>query len=72
MFGCNKLFKTKKSLQQHSCFRENNQVLNLQQDDEIIEEKIQNLKEKESRLVLEILPNKTPTKGKIPETDLIG
>ena len=43
MFGCKKLFKTKKSLQQHSCVREINQVMNLQQDDEIIEEEIQKI-----------------------------
>ena len=48
-----KLFKTKKSLQQHSCLRENSQVPpNLQQDDEIIEEEIRNLKERATRLVI--------------------
>ena len=73
MFGCNKLFKTKKSLQQHSCFRENNQVMNLQQDDRIIEEEIQNLKDMESRLIFEIVLNKKRQRTKkTPETDLIG
>ena len=48
-----KLFKTKKSLQQHSCLRENSQVPpNLQKDDEIIEEEIRNLKERNTRLVI--------------------
>ena len=48
-----KLFKTKKSLQQHSCLSENSQVPpNLQQDDEIIEKEIRNLKERDTRLVI--------------------
>ena len=48
-----KLLKTKNSLQQHSCLRENSQVPpNLQKDDEIIEEEIRNLKERDTRLVI--------------------
>ena len=71
--SCNKLFKTEKSLRQHSCLRENNQVMNLQQDDRIIEEEIQNLKDMESRLIFEIVLNKKRQRTKkTPETDLIG
>jgi len=46
--------------------------MNLKQDDRIIEEEIQNLKERESRLIFEIVLNLTPSKEKTPETDLIG
>ena len=62
--SCNKFFKTEKSFRQHSCLRENNQVINLKQDDRIIEEEIQNLKERESRLIFEIVLNLTPSKEK--------
>ena len=47
--------------------------MNLQQDDRIIEEEIQNLKDMESRLIFEIVLNKKRQRTKkTPETDLIG
>ena len=64
-----KLFKTKKSLQQHSCLRENSQVPpNLQQDDEIIEKEIRNLKERDTRLVIKNAYIKHYNSEKRPES----
>ena len=64
-----KLFKTKNSLQQHSCLRENSQVPpNLQQDDEIIEEEIRNLKERDTRLVIKKRIHKALQQWKRPES----